>query len=123
MSAVAVDISYYAKPERDGTLGLDLAIDGITCGACIGRIEGAVRQLPGIVDARLNYTNRRLHVAWTDGALTPARIVDALAEQGYRDCVERYSVGSVRDQWQQMYNRIMGDRAKPSSSPTSSPVT
>ncbi len=84
MSAAALDISYYAKPERDGTLGLDLAVDGITCGACIGRIEGAVKQLPGIVDARLNYTNRRLHVAWAEGALTPARILDALAEQGYR---------------------------------------
>jgi P-type Cu2+ transporter len=84
MSAVALDISYYAKPERDGTLGLDLAIDGVTCGACIGRIEGTLKQLPGIVDARLNYTNRRLHVAWTEGALKPARILDALAEQGYR---------------------------------------
>jgi Cu2+-exporting ATPase len=84
MSAVALDISYYARPEREGTLGLDLAVDGITCGACIGRIEGAVKQVPGIVDARLNYTNRRLHVVWTDGALTPARILDALAEQGYR---------------------------------------
>jgi P-type Cu2+ transporter len=84
MSAVVLDISYYARPEREGTLGLDLAVDGITCGACIGRIEGAVKQLPGIVDARLNYTNRRLHVAWTEGALTPARILDALAEQGYR---------------------------------------
>jgi len=84
MSAVALDISYYARPEREGTLSLDLAVDGITCGACIGRIESAVKQLPGIVDARLNYTNRRLHVAWTEGALTPARILDALAEQGYR---------------------------------------
>jgi P-type Cu2+ transporter len=84
MQAAALDISYYAKPERDGTLGLDLAVDGITCGACIGRIEGALKQLPGIVDARLNYTNRRLHVAWTEGVLTPARILDALAEQGYR---------------------------------------
>jgi P-type Cu2+ transporter len=84
MSAVQLDISYYAKPERDATLGLDLAVDGVTCGACIGRIEGALKQLPGIVDARLNYTNRRLHVAWTEGALKPARILDALAEQGYR---------------------------------------
>lgn len=84
MVSGALDLSYYAKPERDGTLGLDLAVDGITCGACIGRIEGAVKQLPGIVDARLNYTNRRLHVAWTDGALRPARILEALAEQGYR---------------------------------------
>jgi Cu2+-exporting ATPase len=83
MSA-ALDITHYAKPEREGTLALDLAVEGITCGACIGRIEGAVKRLPGVVEARLNYTNRRLHVAWREGALVPARILDTLAEHGYR---------------------------------------
>jgi Cu2+-exporting ATPase len=82
--SIAVDLSHYAKPERDGTLALDLAVDGITCGACIGRIETAVKTLPGVTEARLNYTNRRLHVAWSEGALAPARILDALAEHGYR---------------------------------------
>jgi Cu2+-exporting ATPase len=82
--SVALDLSHYAKPEREGVLTLDLAVEGITCGACIGRIEGAVKRLPGVREARLNYTNRRLHVAWDDGALAPAQILDALAEQGYR---------------------------------------
>src|SRR3974390_1238597 len=82
--SVAVDLSHYAKPERDGALAFDLAVDGITCGACIGRIENAVEVLPGVIEAQLNYTNRRLHVAWTEGALVPARILDALAEHGYR---------------------------------------
>src|SRR3974390_3611983 len=82
--SVAVHLSHYAKPERDGALAVDLAVDGITCGACIGRIESAVKLLPGVIEARLNYTNRRLHVAWTEGALVPARILDALAEHGYR---------------------------------------
>ena len=80
--SLAVDLSHYAKPERDGTLALDLAVDGITCGACIGRIESAVKLLPGVTEARLNYTNRRLHVAWNEGALTPARILDALGPNG-----------------------------------------
>jgi Cu2+-exporting ATPase len=57
----------------------------VTCGACIGRIEGAVKLLPGIAEARLNYTNRRLHVAWTKGApLEPARVIETLEAQGYR---------------------------------------
>ena len=77
MSA-AIDLSLYAKPDDDGRLSMDLAVEGVTCGACIGRIEGAVKQLPGIAEARLNYTNRRLHVVWSDGAVEPARIVEAL---------------------------------------------
>ena len=59
-----LDLSLFAKPGADGTLGMELAVEGIACGACIARIEGAVKQLPGVTDARLNFTNRRLHVAW-----------------------------------------------------------
>ena len=49
---------------------MELAVEGIACGACIARIEGAVKRLPGVTEARLNFTNRRLHVAWTDGAIS-----------------------------------------------------
>ena len=31
----ALDLSLYAKPAGDGTLGMDLAVEGIACGACI----------------------------------------------------------------------------------------
>ena len=62
---------------------MDLAVEGIACGACIGRIESAVKRLPGVTEARLNFTNRRLHVDWTDGALVPAQILQTLEEAGY----------------------------------------
>jgi Cu2+-exporting ATPase len=79
----ALDLSLYAKPSGDGTLSMDLAVEGIACGACIGRIESAVKRLPGVTGARLNFTNRRLHVDWTDGALVPAQILQTLEEAGY----------------------------------------
>jgi Cu2+-exporting ATPase len=79
----AVDLSLYAKPSGDGTLGMDLAVEGVACGACITRIEGAVKRLPGVTEARLNFTNRRLHVAWADGALKPAQILQTLEANGY----------------------------------------
>ena len=58
-----LDLSLDATPAGNGTLGMELAIDGIACGACIARVEGAVKQVPGVTEARLNFTNRRLHVA------------------------------------------------------------
>ncbi len=79
----ALDLSLYAKPAGDGTVGMELAVDGIACGACIARIEGAVKNLPGVTEARLNYTNRRLHVAWADGAVKPSQILQALEASGY----------------------------------------
>ena len=81
--AESVDLSLFARPSGDGTLGMDLAVEGIACGACIGRIESAVKRLPGVTEARLNFTNRRLHVDWTDGALSPAQILRTLEEAGY----------------------------------------
>src|SRR5512141_1610667 len=80
----ALDLSLYAKPAGAGTLGMDLAVEGVACGACTARIEGAVKKLPGVTDARLNFTNRRLHVAWADGALKPAQIITTLEKIGYR---------------------------------------
>ena len=79
-----LDVSPYVKPEADGTHGMDVAVEGITCGACIARIEHAVKSLPGVTEARVNYTNRRLHVAWSDALDEPARIFDALRANGYR---------------------------------------
>jgi Cu2+-exporting ATPase len=82
--AEALDLSLFAKPAADGTLAMDVAVDGIACGACIGRIEGAVKRLPGVTEARLNYTNRRLHVAWSDRVFKPAQILQTLESIGYR---------------------------------------
>ena len=79
----ALDLSLFARPSGDGTLGIDLAVEGIACGACIARIEGAVKRLPGVTEARLNFTNRRLHVDWTDGAITPSQILQTLEDAGY----------------------------------------
>ncbi|WP_262272472.1 heavy metal translocating P-type ATPase [Microvirga yunnanensis] len=80
----ALDLSIYVKHQGDGTSHLDLAIEGIDCAACIDEIEGGVCRLPGIVDARLNYTNHRLAVEWREGALSPTQVVDELERLGYR---------------------------------------
>jgi Cu2+-exporting ATPase len=78
-----LDLSLFVKRQDDGTSHLDLAIEGIDCAACIGEIEGGLQHLPGLVEARLNYTNHRLAVQW-EGALQPARILEELRRLGYR---------------------------------------
>src|SRR6187401_3832662 len=79
----SLDLSLYAKPMADGTLGMELAVEGIACGGCIFRIEHAVKSVPGITEARLNFTKRRLHVAWSPGLAEPAAILRALEDGGY----------------------------------------
>jgi Cu2+-exporting ATPase len=80
----SLDLSLYAKPTGDGALGMELAVEGIACGGCIGRIERAVRSIPGVTEARLNFTNRRLYVVWSPGSAQPAAILRALEDGGYR---------------------------------------
>ena len=62
---------------------VDFAVQGITCAACIGIIEGAVAALPGAPSARLNYATRRLRVSWNDEAFEPAKVGERLKALGY----------------------------------------
>ena len=78
-----LDLSLYAKPAADGSFGMDLAIEGVSCGGCITKIENAVKRVPGVTEARLNFTNRRLHVAWQDDLVKPAQILETLETIGY----------------------------------------
>ena len=63
---------------------MDLAVEGVGCAGCIRKIESGLKQIPGIVDARLNFTNRRLAVDWRDGELDAGDVIDALERIGYR---------------------------------------
>nr|WP_310204611.1 heavy metal translocating P-type ATPase [Ancylobacter sp. 3268] len=64
-------------------MAMDFAIEGIDCAACIDEIEDAVEGLPGIAEARLNYTSHRLAVAWR-AAADPAAVFAALTGIGYK---------------------------------------
>ena len=47
--AETLDLSMFVQ-RRDGTAHLDLAVEGVACAACIRKIEGGLKRLPGIVD-------------------------------------------------------------------------
>jgi Cu2+-exporting ATPase len=79
-----LDLTSFVRKGQDGVASMVLAVEGVTCAACIDDIEGGLSRLPGLVRARLNVTNRRVTVDWNDGALDPASIVDALGRMGYR---------------------------------------
>lgn len=80
----ALDLSLFVRHANDGTSQMDLAVEGVGCSGCIRKIENGLRQIPGVVDARLNFTNRRLAVGWRDGELEASAVIDELARIGYR---------------------------------------
>src|SRR5947209_4067328 len=81
--AEALDLALFVQ-HRDGTAHIDLAVEGVACAACIRKIESSVKQLPGVLEARLNFTNRRLAVDWREDALAPSDLIAALDDIGYR---------------------------------------
>ncbi|MCC5978292.1 MAG: cadmium-translocating P-type ATPase [Salinarimonas sp.] len=71
-----IDYSAFVTRDGDGCAQLDLAIDGITCAACIREIEQGVAG-PEIAQARLNYTNKRLHLVFDEAETGDAGEGDA----------------------------------------------
>ena len=82
--ATQINLSVFVRRHTDGSAALDFAVDGITCAACIGDIEGALKRLPGLARARLNYTTHRLTIEWADASFDPASVIETLARIGYR---------------------------------------
>lgn len=66
----------------DGVWQTDLSVPAVHCGACITTIEQELRQLDGIVDARVNLSTKRVAVKWHDSAAVPP-FVPALSAIGY----------------------------------------
>ena len=67
-----------------GLLRLDLVVEGVHCAACIRRIERALGKLPGVKEARVNLTTRRLAVAFEGDPARAGEIVAAVEGLGYR---------------------------------------
>ncbi len=80
----AVDLSAFVETAPSGEHRLDLAVEGITCAACIGDIERGLATLPALGSARVNYTHRRLALTWSGEGFDPLAAVKRLAELGYR---------------------------------------
>ena len=82
-AAPADDLSAFIERDGHGTASLNLLVNGVHCAQCIATIERAMRAEPGVVDARVNLTARRLRLAWRDGAADPGALVGSLDRLGY----------------------------------------
>lgn len=62
---------------------IDLAIEGMTCASCVGRVERALQYLPAVLDAVVNLATERAHVRYIPAMLGPAELIAAVAQAGY----------------------------------------
>jgi Cu+-exporting ATPase len=76
--------------RRVGELGyevpltrLTLPIGGMSCAACVGRVEAALRGVPGVVEAGVNLATERAQVAFPEGRVEVADLRRAVEAAGY----------------------------------------
>jgi P-type Cu+ transporter len=77
--SAAVARAGYSVPEGE----IELAVRGMTCASCVGRVEKALRQVPGVTDATVNLASERAHVRFAGGAAPLATLLEAVQRAGY----------------------------------------
>lgn len=65
------------------TRTLDLEIRGMTCAACVSRVERALRAVPGVRDATVNLATERARVAFGDAPPSLPPLIAAVDRAGY----------------------------------------
>ena len=86
--------------ERAGygaaTAEFDISVGGMTCASCVGRIERALKRVPGVVSAEVNLATEKARVVGAAGAVTVDALVAAVRRAGYeaQSVVDQIAVSS-----------------------------
>ncbi|MBI3382624.1 MAG: copper-translocating P-type ATPase [Aquabacterium sp.] len=70
---------------------VQLAVRGMTCAACVGRVERALRKVPGVQEAQVNFATEIASVTWRPeaSAPNPAGLVSAVEDAGYHALIQQ----------------------------------
>jgi len=75
----------------------DLPITGMTCASCAGRVERALRKVPGVTAATVNLANERAHVE-VQARIDPASLIAAVDKAGYGATLDQDRAAQQADQ-------------------------
>ncbi|MEZ4666514.1 MAG: heavy metal translocating P-type ATPase [Anaerolineae bacterium] len=75
----AVDNAGYAVASSE----LTLDVRGMTCASCVAHVEGALKELPGVLDVAVNLGLGTGHVRYVPGVVNANQMKRAVREVGY----------------------------------------
>ncbi|AOZ04533.1 heavy metal translocating P-type ATPase [Cupriavidus malaysiensis] len=78
-AARAVEQAGYAVPHEE----IELDVSEMSCASCVGRVERALRAVPGVLEAQVNLATERASVTVLRGTADADTLVQAVARAGY----------------------------------------
>ena len=72
----------FSVPPGDATASFKFGIQGMTCASCVGRVERALKKVPGVVDASVNLATESATVQAND-TVTRDALIAAVSVAGY----------------------------------------
>jgi Cu+-exporting ATPase len=93
----------YGADVREATL----SVTGMTCASCVGRVERALKMVPGVLDARVNLANEKATVEYLAGGVEARDLERAIEGAGYG--VIREEESSVEDSHKREYGKLRVD--------------
>ena len=70
-------------PTPATTASMDIAIGGMTCASCSGRVERALKKVPGVQEAAVNLATESARIVYANGDQMQARLRRAVRDAGY----------------------------------------
>jgi Cu+-exporting ATPase len=95
----------YGADVRERTFG----VTGMTCASCVGRVERALRKLPGVVGASVNLASEKSTVSYVAGELGLQDLEKAVEGAGYGVVREDEGSSSVESSREREYRKLRSD--------------
>ncbi len=88
------------NPAPDSaTATLDLGVGGMTCASCVGRVERALKRVPGVQDATVNLATESARVVFAPGEQVQALIRRAVRDAGYEPRTREEAQTTAASSW------------------------
>lgn len=77
--AAAVAKAGYHLAEAEAAL----IVQGMTCASCVGRVERALKAVPGVIEASVNLVSGEARVRYGEGIVAPSELAALVTKAGY----------------------------------------